>query len=52
MKTRAKRAGVSIASTGAKKTINEIKIKLPSLSVNEGTARAVCAAFWVPAPIV
>lgn len=29
----------------AKKTINEIKLKLPSLSLNEGMARAVCAAF-------
>ena len=45
MKTKAKRCAVSVSATGAKKTINEIKIKLPSLSVNEGTARAVCAAF-------
>ena len=29
----------------AKKAINEIKLKLPSLSVNEGVARAVCASF-------
>ena len=40
-----KRNRVSLADTGAKKAVNEIKIKLPSLSVNEGTARSVCAAF-------
>jgi len=27
------------------KVLNELKIKLPSLSVNEGLARAVCASF-------
>ena len=31
--------------TASKKVLNEMKIKLPSLSVNEGVARAVCAAF-------
>ena len=36
---------VSLSKTSAKRVVNEIKIKLPSLSVNEGTARAVCAAF-------
>ena len=29
----------------SKKSINEIKIKLPSLSLNEGMARSICAAF-------
>ena len=28
-----------------KRVINEMKLQLPSLSVNEGTARTVCAAF-------
>ncbi len=37
--------GVSLSDVSSKRTLNEIKIKLPSLSVNEGTARAVCAAF-------
>jgi stage II sporulation protein AB (anti-sigma F factor) len=29
----------------SKKAINEIKIKLPSLSCNEGMARSICASF-------
>ncbi len=31
--------------TDPKRVLNEMKIKLPSLSVNEGVARMVCAAF-------
>ena len=45
MKNGDKRGGVKLSMAGSTKTINEIKIKLPSLSVNEGTARAICAAF-------
>ena len=44
MKTKTKKS-VTIKDVSSKKTVNEIKIKLPSLSVNEGVARAVCAAF-------
>lgn len=44
MKTKTEK-GITISSVSSKKTLNEIKIKLPSLSVNEGVARAVCAAF-------
>ena len=44
MKTKNEK-GVTIADVSSKKTVNEIKIKLPSLSVNEGVARSVCAAF-------
>ncbi len=40
-----KEKGITVADVSSKKTFNEIKIKLPSLSVNEGVARAVCAAF-------
>ena len=29
----------------AMKVINEVKLKFPSLSVNEGAARAICAVF-------
>lgn len=44
MKT-TKDKGITIADVSSKRSVNEIKIKLPSLSVNEGIARAVCAAF-------
>ena len=44
MKTKTEKS-VTIKDVSSKKTVNEIKIKLPSLSVNEGVARAVCAAF-------
>ena len=44
MKTKNEK-GITIADVSSKRTINEIKIKLPSLSVNEGVARSVCAAF-------
>ena len=36
---------IGFKDTSAVRTLNELKLKLPSLSVNEGTARAVCAAF-------
>ena len=45
MKTELKKRGIGMSSVGMAKALNEIKIKLPSLSVNEGTARAICAAF-------
>ena len=45
MKTKLKSKGVTLSMASSQKTINEIKIKLPSLSVNEGVARTVCAAF-------
>ena len=37
--------GVTVRETVASRVINEISLRLPSLSVNEGVARAVCASF-------
>ena len=37
--------GVTVRETVASKVINEISLRLPSLSVNEGVARSVCATF-------
>ena len=45
MKTKLKNKGVTLSMASSQKTINEMRIKLPSLSVNEGVARSVCAAF-------
>ena len=45
MKTKGENKGISLSMASSARTINEIKIKLPSLSVNEGVARTVCAAF-------
>ena len=36
---------VTITKTVASKLTNEMSIRLPSLSVNEGVARAICASF-------
>ena len=45
MKTKTNKSGLTLSAVSSQKVINEIKIKLPSLSVNEGCARTVCAAF-------
>ena len=45
MKTKYDRGEISLSSASSKNTLNEIKLKLPSLSVNEGLARSVCAVF-------
>ena len=45
MRSDNKRRGVGVSDTASRKTTNEVKFKLPSLSVNEGAARAFCAAF-------
>ena len=45
MKTDTIKRGVGLVDTASKKTVNEVRFKLPSLSVNEGAARAFCAAF-------
>ena len=45
MKIKGEKRGITLSMASSQKTINEIKIKLPSLSVNEGVARTVCAAF-------
>lgn len=37
--------GKEIKSALTAKVVNEMKLRLPSLSVNEGMARAACAAF-------
>ena len=37
--------GVTVKETVASRVINEISIRLPSLSVNESVARSVCASF-------
>ena len=36
---------VTITKTVASRLINEMSVKLPSLSANEGVARAICASF-------
>lgn len=45
MKTNSKKSGLNLSAASAQRSINEVKIKLPSLSVNESYARTVCAAF-------
>ena len=37
--------GVTVRETVASKVINEISLRLPSLSVNESIARSACATF-------
>ena len=44
MKTKTEN-GFAFSDLSSRKVLNEIKIKLPSHSVNEGMARALCASF-------